>query len=227
MTRARLRRGVRKRREAREARERKAKRVWAASLPPPPLESNEGPEPCKHTWGEPEAVSLSCGSHNAIRVCKTCQGFVHRCKRCRGFAPNTRDLGAGRYHGPFTVPTTATSESDLDIGSICNGIVLKNNDVVSLTARLIDGDFKQLVAASNTVTWTHNTSSSLFEYQSSNVMGGLQMFIKTVPPVPPGENAETRMGGMHTQFHTDLQRHVEQFHGRWNVYHRALFREDW
>ena len=86
MTRARLRRGVRKRRAAREASERKAGRVWAASLPPPPLELSEGPEPCTHTWGEPETVNLSCGgSRDVIRVCETCQGFVRRCKRCRGF----------------------------------------------------------------------------------------------------------------------------------------------
>ena len=85
MTRARLRRGVRKRREAREARERKARRVWAASLPPPPLELSEGPEPCTHTWGEPVAVSFSCDSRDVIRVCDTCQGFVRRCKRCRRF----------------------------------------------------------------------------------------------------------------------------------------------
>ena len=82
MTRARLRRGVRKRREAREARDRKARRVWAASLPPPPL---EGPEPCTHTWGDPVTVSFSCDSRDVIRVCAACQGFVRRCKRCRRF----------------------------------------------------------------------------------------------------------------------------------------------
>ena len=82
MTRARLRRGVRKRREAREARDRKARGVWAASLPPPPL---EGPDPCTHTWGEPVTVSFSCDSRDVIRVCAACQGFVRRCKRCRRF----------------------------------------------------------------------------------------------------------------------------------------------
>ena len=82
MTRARLRRGVRKRREAREARDRKARRVWVASLPPPPL---EGPEPCTHTWGEPVTVSFSCDSRDVIRVCAACQGFVRRCKGCRRF----------------------------------------------------------------------------------------------------------------------------------------------
>ena len=75
MTRARLRRGVRKRRAAREAGERKAGRVWAASLPPPPLELSERPEPCTHTWGEPETVSFRCGSRDVTRVCETCQGL--------------------------------------------------------------------------------------------------------------------------------------------------------
>jgi len=87
MTRARLRRGARKREEAREARERKARRVWAASLPPPPVELPEGrPEPCRHTWREPERVSFSgCGNDvDVIKVCEACQGFVRRCKRCRG-----------------------------------------------------------------------------------------------------------------------------------------------
>ena len=72
-----------KRREAREARERKARRVWAASLPPPPLDASEGPERCRHMWGDPVAVSFSCDSRDVIRVCEPCQGFVRRCKRCR------------------------------------------------------------------------------------------------------------------------------------------------
>ena len=80
MTRARQRRGVHKRREAHEARERKARRVWAASLPPPPFELSEGSEPCRHTWQDPATVSFSSGSRDVIRVCETCQGFVRRCK---------------------------------------------------------------------------------------------------------------------------------------------------
>ena len=53
MTRARIRREVRKRREDREAKDRKPRRVWAASLLLSPLELSEGPEPCKHVLGEP------------------------------------------------------------------------------------------------------------------------------------------------------------------------------
>ena len=102
VTRARLRRGIRKRREAREARERKARRVWAASLPPPLLETSEGPEPCRHSWGEPEAVSFSCGSRDEIRVCAKCQGFVHRCKRCRGYHMVYEGRG-GEYSMPSWV----------------------------------------------------------------------------------------------------------------------------
>ena len=53
MTRAKLRRGVRKRREAREAEERKERGLPAFSVLPPPPELREGPEPCTHKWGEP------------------------------------------------------------------------------------------------------------------------------------------------------------------------------
>ncbi len=99
MTRAKLRRGVRKRREAREAKERKARRVWAHSLPPPHLELSEGPEPCTHTWGEPVHVSFSRGDHAVLKVCETCQGFVRRCKRCRRF--HLVDKGQG---GEYSMP---------------------------------------------------------------------------------------------------------------------------
>ena len=77
MTRARLRRGVRKRREAREARERKARRVWAASLPPPPIELIEGPKPCPHSWGDPVRANFSGEGLDVdvIRVCETCHGY--------------------------------------------------------------------------------------------------------------------------------------------------------
>lgn len=104
MTRARLRRGVRKRREAREAREGKARPVWAASLPPPPLELIEGPEPCEHKWGEPVRVSFSGGGLDVdvIKVCETCQGFVRRCRRCRGFHLAYRGQG-GEYSMPWWV----------------------------------------------------------------------------------------------------------------------------
>lgn len=100
MTRARLRRGVRKRREAREAKERKARRVWAASLPAPPPELIEGPEPCRHTWGEPVNASVSGGGSEVIRICETCQGFVNRCKRCRGFHLTYVGQG-GEYSMPW------------------------------------------------------------------------------------------------------------------------------
>ena len=50
MTRAMLRRGVRKRRAAREARERKARRPYPRCLAPPPLELSEGPAPWRHSW---------------------------------------------------------------------------------------------------------------------------------------------------------------------------------
>lgn len=53
----------------------------AASAP----ELIEGPEPCRHTWGEPVTASFSSGDSEVIRVCETCQGFTNRCKRCRGF----------------------------------------------------------------------------------------------------------------------------------------------
>ena len=77
MTHARLRREVRKRREAREVGERKARRIWAASLPPPSLELREGPgEHCNHMWGEPKIVVLSCESQDVIRVCGKCHGFL-------------------------------------------------------------------------------------------------------------------------------------------------------
>ena len=104
MTRARLRRGIRKRREAREARERKARRVWAASLPPPLLETSEGPEPCRHSWGEPEAVSFSCGSRDEIRVCAKCQGFVHRLRDAVGTTWSMRD-GAASTQCPRGSPS--------------------------------------------------------------------------------------------------------------------------
>ena len=71
--------------------------VWAASLPSPDLSA--GPEPCRHTWGEPETVSLSSGSRDEIRVCATCQGFVHRCKRCGGY--HLVDEGRG---GEYSMP---------------------------------------------------------------------------------------------------------------------------
>ena len=51
MTRARLRRGVRKRKESREVKERKDRRVPAFSVLPAPPELREEPEPCTHTWG--------------------------------------------------------------------------------------------------------------------------------------------------------------------------------
>ena len=97
MTRARLRRGVRKRKAAREAKERKARRVWAARLPLTDLDA--GPEPCRHTWGEPETVSFSEGSRDEIRVCATCQGFVHRYRKCRGYHLANVGLG-GEYSMP-------------------------------------------------------------------------------------------------------------------------------
>ena len=85
MTRARLQRGVRKRKESREVKERKDRRIPAFSVLPAPPELREGPAPCTHTWGEPVNVSFSRGDHAVLRVCETCQGFVRRCKRCRRF----------------------------------------------------------------------------------------------------------------------------------------------
>ena len=85
MTLAKLRRGVRKRKEAREDKERKDWRVPAFSLLPPPPELSEGPEPCTHTWEEPVHVSFFRGDHAVLRICETCRGFVRRCKRCRRF----------------------------------------------------------------------------------------------------------------------------------------------
>lgn len=102
MTRARLRRGVRKRREAREVKERKNRRVPAFDVLPPPPELREGPEPCTHTWGDPEHVSFSRADHAVIRVCETCQGFVRRCKRCRRFHMVYQGQG-GEYAMPWWV----------------------------------------------------------------------------------------------------------------------------
>ena len=102
MTRVKLRRGVRKRREAREAKERKDRRVPAFSVLPPPSELREGPEPCTHTWGEPANVSFSGGDHAVLRVCETCQGFMRRCKRCRRFHMVYRGQG-GEYAMPWWV----------------------------------------------------------------------------------------------------------------------------
>lgn len=102
MTRPRLRRGVRKRREAREVRERKARRVWAHSLPHPPPGLIEESEPCTHTWGEPVHVSFSRGDHAVLRVCEICQGFVRRCKRCRRFHMVYKGQG-GEYAMPWLV----------------------------------------------------------------------------------------------------------------------------
>ena len=76
MTRPKRLRGARKRRAAREARELRARRVWAASLSPPPPYVNAGHGPCRHTWKDSETVSLSSGSRDEIRVCTMCQGFV-------------------------------------------------------------------------------------------------------------------------------------------------------
>ena len=96
MTRARLRRGVLKRKESREVKERKDRRVPASSVLPPPLELNEEPEPCTHTWGEPVHVSFYRSDHAVLRVCETCQGFVRQCKRCRRF--HMVDKGQGGEH---------------------------------------------------------------------------------------------------------------------------------
>ena len=102
MTRARLRRGIRKRREAREVKERKGRRVPAFDVLPPPPELREGPEPCTHTWGDPEHVSFSRADHAVVRVCETCQGFVRRCKRCRRFHMVYKGQG-GEYAMPWWV----------------------------------------------------------------------------------------------------------------------------
>ena len=77
-------------------------RVWAHSLPPPPTELIEGPEPCTHTWGEPVHVSFSRGDHAVLKVCETCQGFVQRCKRCRRFHMVYKGQG-GEYAMPWSV----------------------------------------------------------------------------------------------------------------------------
>ena len=75
MARVRLRRQARKRREAGE---RKAQHAQAATLPPPLLELFEGPEPCRHTWGETVRASISGEGLDVedIRFCEACHGFV-------------------------------------------------------------------------------------------------------------------------------------------------------
>lgn len=102
MTRAKLCRGIRKQKEAQEAKQRKARRVWAGSLLPPPGELSEGPAPCQHRWGEPETVSFSGGDQDVIRICETCNGFVRRCKRCRRFHLVYAGTG-GEYAMPWWV----------------------------------------------------------------------------------------------------------------------------
>ncbi|MDE2781022.1 MAG: hypothetical protein OXI91_15300 [Chloroflexota bacterium] len=62
-----------------------ARRVWAASLSPPPEDPAAAAEPCQHTWGEPEAVSLSHGTRDPVRVCPACQGFIPVCRGCGGY----------------------------------------------------------------------------------------------------------------------------------------------
>ena len=123
------------------------------------------------------------------------------CTVTRGVAPNSIDIVMDRDHGPIAVPATGTAESVLDLASICNGIVLKNNDVVNLEAHLdIGNKLKQAVAAGNSVTWDHNTTATLFDYQSSNVMGSLQMLIKTVIPAPPGGIPKEKWGTCTSSF---------------------------
>lgn len=62
--------------------ERDCRLVWAASLPLPTPGLGDGPKPCKHTWGEPEAVRTPGGGSDETTVCSTCGGFVSRCRRC-------------------------------------------------------------------------------------------------------------------------------------------------
>ncbi len=102
MTRAKLGRGIRKRRETQEDKERKARGVPAFSLPPPPPELIEGLEPCTHTWGEPVHASFSGGEHAVLRFCEICRGFLRRCKRCRRFHMVHRGQG-GEYIMPWWV----------------------------------------------------------------------------------------------------------------------------
>ncbi len=96
MTRARLRRGARKRAEAGELAERRARRVLARSLPPACAERPEGSDPCRHTWGEPVALSFAVGDQTVIVVCETCGGFVRRCRRCGRFHLVDRGPGGER-----------------------------------------------------------------------------------------------------------------------------------
>ena len=109
MTRAKLRRGVRKRREAQEAKERKARRVPALSLLPPLPGLSKRPEPCTHTWGEPIHVNFSRSDHAVLRVCETCQVFVRRCKRCRRFHLVCQGQG-GEYVMPLWVSASWLKE---------------------------------------------------------------------------------------------------------------------
>ena len=119
MTRARLRRGVRKRREAREAKERKARRVPAFSLLPR-LQSGAMDRNLAHTWGEPVQVSLSRGDHAVLRVCETCQGFVRRCKWYRRFHLVCQGQG-GEYSMPWWVSASWLKEhvcTRRDLGNV-------------------------------------------------------------------------------------------------------------
>ncbi|MCY3558422.1 MAG: hypothetical protein OXH13_07230 [Chloroflexi bacterium] len=94
MTRARHRRGVRKRRAAREAKERRARRVPAASVLPRPPERRERPDSCRHIWEEPAEAGHAGGlDQDLIRCCESCGGFARRCPRCRRF--HLPSAGAG------------------------------------------------------------------------------------------------------------------------------------
>ena len=83
-------------------RERRARRVPAFSVLPPPPELSEGSEPCKHTRGELVHDSFSSGDHAVLRGCETCDGLVSRCKRCRRFHMVYQGPG-GKYAMPWWV----------------------------------------------------------------------------------------------------------------------------
>ena len=100
---------------------------------------------------------------------------VH-CNLRRGDTP----LGSGaRSHGTFYVNPGPSREIDLAVTSICGEIALQENDEISLAAYLLaeDGYRQQAAFASSTVVWEHNATSTLFEYASADLAGGMQVLI--------------------------------------------------
>ena len=84
-------------------------------------------------------------------------------------------IRSGRNHGTFSVGATPTRESDVELGTICQGIVLQPGDEIGLTASITKGTVEQSISATSTVEWKQVTPPTLFHHQNANLMGGLQI----------------------------------------------------